>query len=169
MIYKTCRTLPIHNFNEIGITGDLSYLISDGSKHTEDELKESWLDILNEFIIIHPDQTIKYENDLKEKLFLMVTRLVVLENMINLDFYPESILKKLNLKKERVRKEFNKTRQKTAHLRAKLKTSDKVETEVNGFEKTLAHLTKFYGAKIDRHTTTVSEWLELKQAAIKDG
>lgn len=169
MIYKTCRELPIHNFNEIGITNDFKHLISDKSEHSEEELKEAWLDILNEFILINPESGLKYENELKIQLFKLVTRLQVLENMIRFSIYSEDLLKKLGITKKNIRRELNKTRQKTTKLRAKLKVDEKVETEVNGFEKTLAQLTKFYGAKIDRFTTTVSEWLELRNTAINNG
>lgn len=169
MTYKNCRELPIHNFNEIGLSNDLSYLISDNSKHDDQELKDAWLDILTDFILINPDKGIKYENELKQRLFYLVNRLSVLEKVIEYDLYTDAILGKLKLKKKNVRREFNKVRQRTAQLRAKLKTEEKVEQEVNTFEKTLAQLTKFYGAKIDRFTTTVSEWLELKDTAFRNG
>ncbi len=46
MLYKNCRELPYHNFNEIQVEGDLNYLVKDKGKHSEEELKEHWIDIL---------------------------------------------------------------------------------------------------------------------------
>lgn len=169
MIYKTCRELPIHNFNEISLTSDLTYLVKDGTKYSIEQLQDAWLDILSEFILINPNQLLKYEESLKQDLFLMISKIKVLENIINNNLYTSTILNKLNIKKERVKKEYNKLRHKIAVLTSKLKGEEKAKKELNSFEKTLAVMTKFYGAKMDRKTTTVSEWLELKQAMTKDG
>ena len=51
-LYKNCRELLYHNFNEIQLTGDLSYLIKDNEEHTEDELTEHWENIVEEYLEI---------------------------------------------------------------------------------------------------------------------
>lgn len=49
MLYKNCRELLYHNFNEIQITGDLTYLIKDGAEHDDNELKSHWINIIEEY------------------------------------------------------------------------------------------------------------------------
>ena len=49
MLYRNCRELLYHNFNEIQITGDLTYLIKDNAEHGQEELREHWVEILEEY------------------------------------------------------------------------------------------------------------------------
>lgn len=167
MIYQNCRELPIHWFNEIGLTGDLKYLIKDG-EHTEEELNDAWLDILSEYVLIHPIGFLKQEQQEKQKLAYMSQRMAIIKTVMDFDVYSDELLKKLKLTRKTIKKEYNKLRQKTAQLHARLNTKEEIKQEQSGFEKTVIQLSKYYGFKIDRYTTTVSEWLQFI-GEVKDG
>lgn len=51
-LYRNCRELLYDSFNEIKLTGDLTYLIKDNEKHDEKELIERWEEILDEYFTI---------------------------------------------------------------------------------------------------------------------
>lgn len=128
MLYRNCRELPIHNFNEIEVTGDLTYLIKEGN-HDEKELEKHWIDILDEAITLSKDQgQTKFFRDKAELLYLE-TKLKVLSGIgyiVNLEI-SEAQKKDIDslLKKYRV----------TNIEQSILETTDKINLKISQFKR----------------------------------
>lgn len=84
MLYKNCRELPMHNFNEIQVENDLSYLIKDGAEHDSEELERHWIDILEESFKLSKDHS-------QQKFFRDRAELIYLETKITILSYVKEL------------------------------------------------------------------------------
>lgn len=163
MLYKSCRELPMHNFNEIQLTNDLSYLIKDGSDHSQEELQQQWIDILDERSQTNKDRTqTKYFRDSSELLFLE-TKLNILTTLSKLVYDNLNEDQKANY--DKILKGY--------HVKdieqAVLVTTDKLNLKISqfktaydneknsNFEDILASM-RMAGYHVNRHEITVSEF-----------
>src|SRR5690606_18336336 len=70
MLYKNCRELPIHNFNEVLVYGNYSALIKEG-EYPKTELIEAWNGIIDEYYSLSNDKSVsKIFRDKAEIVFL---------------------------------------------------------------------------------------------------
>ena len=86
MLYRNCRELLYHNFNEIQITGDLTYLIKDNAEHNQEELRNHWVNILEEYCELSNN----YE---QKKFFIDKAELKSLEIKLNVLVHLNPIMK----------------------------------------------------------------------------
>lgn len=178
MLYKNCRELPYHNFNEVQVEGDLTYLIKDKTEHDDIELKEHWINILEEYFTLTNDfsQT-KFFRDKAELNYLQL-KLSVLKHV--------KPLLRLNLNKAQKEKidEVLKKYRVTDVEQDILGTTDDINLKINrfnlaynsekksNFEELLA-LMRMNGCQVNRHEITVTEWIALlnqmkKQSSLKN-
>ena len=156
----------MHNFNEIQITNDLTYLIKDKDKHDDNELKRHWINILDESFKLSKDNA-------QKKFFRDRAELLYLE--MKLTFIGHALeLKKLSLEDEHIKQldEILKKYRVTNIEQEILQTTDKINlkisqfnkqynTDKNGnFDKTLATM-RINGYHVNRHDITVTEWIAL--------
>lgn len=148
MLYKNCRELPIHNFNEC-MEGNLSYLVVSG-EHTDDELESKWVDILDEYNAL--TKTGVDTNIIKRceivSLQLQIDLIVELSTLSNVEEF-----QKYTQNKDRLIAGL------TNKLNRKIKELPK-NTDKNDFDKTLAVLNS-NGFTIDRFKTPVSEYVKM--------
>lgn len=178
MLYKNCRELPYHNFNEVQVEGDLTYLVKDKEKHDETELKEHWIEILEEYFTLTNDfSQRKFFRDKAELSYLQL-KLNVLKHIQPL------ILSGLN---EKQQKQINEilTKYRVSDIeQAILGTIDDINLKINrfntaysiekksNFEELLA-IMRMNGCQVNRHEITVTEWVALlgqmkKQSSLKN-
>lgn len=166
MLYKNCRELPYHNFNEVQVEGDLTYLIKDKEKHDDVELKNHWINILEEYFKLNNDfSQAKFFRDKSELNYLQLklTTLKHIKPLLDIKLNKEQ-KNKLNelLKKYRV----------TNLDQDILGTTDDINLKINrfnlsydnekksNFEETLAVM-RINGCQVNRHEITVTEWIAL--------
>lgn len=167
MLYQNCRELPYHNFNEIGITGDLKFLIKKG-RHGNKELERHYIEILDEYIQLTDDFA-------QKKFFKDKAELKFLEVKLEILKFFEGIIKENldgdNRKRyDRILKQYRVTDIK----RSILGTQDDINLKINQLKKTdldqknsnfeddLATM-RMNGVNIDRFKITVSELVALKK------
>ena len=179
MLYKNCRELPYHNFNEIQETNDLSYLAKDKEEHDELELKRHWIDILEEYFKLNNDfSQIKFFRDKAELKYLEVklkslNQIKIITSVELTDEQKESI--------DKILKKYN-----VSNIEQDiLGTKDDINLKINrfdlaynnekkgNFEEALAMM-RMNGCQVNRHEITVTEWVALlnqmkKQASFRNG
>lgn len=171
-IYQNCRELPIHNFNEVIITGDLNFLIKDKSTQDPEELKKAWDNILSEFHDISDDKA--YKKILSEKAEIIYLKGKVLACQIIIEVgsnrESEEILKGIKelRKRYRVRDARNTLAATKNKLKLKIAQFERMTTHEESkvsLGSMIANVSRILGYKIDRFTTTVEEWVELLKTA----
>lgn len=166
MLYKNCRELPYHNFNEIQIEGDLKYLIKDTEIHEDNELQDHWLKILEERLKANNDfEQKKFFRDKAELNYLQV-KLTVLEGILPLylfdltDEQQEQIQTILKLYRvSNIEQDILGTKDDINIKISALKKGDDSEKK-GSFDKTLAVM-RMNGYNVNRFDITVSEFDEL--------
>jgi len=158
MLYQNCREIPIHNFNEISITGDMSFLIKEKGKHTEDELQDKWIDLIDEYNgYFNKENESLEKNKQIELLRFEYLKLIAIKNLIlsneNGDEV-KKILKKLNIKEDKLDRFISSC---LSNLN-KLSLENNIKSD-NGysFEESLIVLNE-NGFNVDRFKNTVSEY-----------
>lgn len=177
-LYKNCRELLQHNFNEIQVEGDLTYLIKDGSDVDPEILKKHWIEILAEYFNLTNDFSQKKFFRDKAELKYLELKLTVLEGL-----KPLTTIDLNKEQKEQVNKILKGYRVKDLDS-AILGVKDVINMKVNAFNKSYQTETKsnfedelamfrLNGCFINRMDITVSEWVSLKnkmkQKAPKNG
>ncbi len=171
-LYQNCRELPIHNFNEIIITGDLSFLVKDGSQQDEKELADHWQNIISEFHEISNDKL--YNRILMEKAEIIYLQGKVLACQIVFGLLGRKLSHEVAEKVDELRQRY-----KIRNVKSSLAQSrNKLKLKIAQFERMTTHeeskaslgsmianLSRVLGYKIDRFTTTVEEWIELVKTA----
>lgn len=171
-LYQNCRELPIHNFNEIIITGDFKFLVKDGSEQDTEELANHWQNIIDEFHEISNDKTFNMLLKNKAELMYLQGKCMACEIIIslfgmNLNDYQKELIQKL-------RKSY---RIKDAKL-SLAHTTNRLNIKISQFERMSSHkesktslgamiinISRIVGYKLDRFTTTVEEWVEAVKMA----
>lgn len=157
MLFQNCRELPIHNFNEICITNDLTFLVKEDSKDYKDEdLLEKWISIVDEYNKLQ-NNTSSYDDRLKqEKNKLKLSQMYALLILDYLEKDKQIVRKlcsKINVVYEKLDLFINQT---IKELRKEEQFNE--NSNENQLEETLAILNE-NGFKIDRFKTPVSEYI----------
>jgi len=162
MLYENCRTLTIHNFNEITITGNLKFLIIEG-EHTEDELKDKWQEIIGEYETLAKDQKVMNLYRLRGEINYLEKYLKYLqlaeEAHINGKDVKELIKPALP---QQLHALISSTSNKLRKLVKEFADEEqrKIEHNPQVFEEAIASA-KGNGYLIDRYTLPVSEWIAI--------
>lgn len=178
-IYQSCSELPLYNWIELCVTGELKWLIREGNPT---DLAEAYLKIADEYAEVSKDEKAGRVLRLKIQIATLNNKLICIESAVNFlaiqrndevinilrTQYGFNSLKYDNLDED-LRKTISKA--KTDHV--KLKT---LENQLNqlvssgggtikreDFYSELAILGKWAGRQISAQTHTVMEYLELKK------
>lgn len=160
MLYKNCRELPIHIFNEISLTNDLNLLIKENNNnYTEDQLLDKWIDIIDEYNKLSGsdnayNEKISYEKN-KLKLYILIA-VRDLRDTVGIDNEELKLLcKDFSFRIDKIDLYIN-------SILKSLKTQDELDKlnidKKNNFEDILAVLNE-NGFNINRFITPVSEYL----------
>lgn len=165
-IYKSCRELPIHNFNEIIVTSDLTNLIKDGSAQDEKELAVHWQFILDEYHEISNDKT--FIRILKDKAEIIYLQNKAFACEIIIGLFGKELNDEQKSLIDELRKKYRVKNAKTSLSH----TKNRLNLKIAQFERMTSHpeskssfgamivrVSRILGYKIDRFTTTVEEWL----------
>lgn len=172
MLYKNCRELPYHNFNEIQVEGDLTYLVKDKEKHDDIELQKHWDFIIEEYFDLTNDFSQKKFFRDKAELNYLQLKLTVMEKSkylltLDLDKDNRDALNEM-LKNYKVADLDNDILSVKDDIHLKLnrfKSAYNVEN-TGTFEDMLASM-RMNGIQVNRHEITVSEWVSLLKQAQK--
>lgn len=168
LIYRNCRELPIHNFNEC-MNGDMTYLIA--GKRTPNAVKlflqtvnteQVWLEIMNEYIELSKNNRAKKMLQNKNKIIWLQRRLNVLELIqqgIDEGYDVSEYLTEYKLKKEKVKSQIALAKNELARLAPKNENHED-EKSKNDFDTSIAYILE-NGYQINRFTTVVSEYCEI--------
>jgi hypothetical protein len=164
-LYRACRELPIHNFNEVANNNDFSFLKKNNQDVVSDEvLQLAWLDILDEFLKISNNVYADNILNKKSKIILLHKRLEVLQAMKyciirNIDI--EAELKEYRIKKDKIDVQISLVQNDINRLSNSLpKEQEQQASSEEGnqnFEASIAVLLE-KGYRIDRYTMVVTEW-----------
>lgn len=171
MLYQNCRYLPIHCFNEINITGDLTFLIEERNtlsekdikkKYPEDLLQKKWEEIIQEYEKLAKNKKSAYLYSLRAEIIYLQYRIIFFASAQELIELGEDVSQMIHpLKKQQIKPMLASAKN---NLNTKLKQLDKEtdnkESDVQDFEKALA-VVKGNGYSVDRFTLPVSEWIEI--------
>lgn len=80
--YKTCAELPLDNFIEITITGDLQPLIVEGNPTTE-QLQTAWSEIFMEYSDLAPNVDQTYLLNLTRDIKVIEGKLQIIQSIVN--------------------------------------------------------------------------------------
>lgn len=167
-LYKNCRELLYHNFNEIQLTGDLTYLVKDGVTHDEEELKEHWINILEEYLMLtNSFEQKKFFRDKAELKYLelKLTILLHLKPLIGMEMSKEN-----KIEIESILKQYRVTDIDQDILATKDDINIKVSRFKNAYKEDdkqkatfedIISTFRINGVSINRMETTVSEYVSL--------
>jgi hypothetical protein len=163
MLYRNCRELPVHNFNEIVITNNLSFLIKDQEEHKQEELKSHWKEIITEYETLIDDSKIAYMYRLKAEIIYLKQKIqfLILAQAIYEAGY--DISEHIKPIKPQELKTYISAARNTLNLKLKQEANDGKESKdipINAFEEAIA-TAKGNGYLIDRYTLPVSEWIAI--------
>lgn len=171
-IYQNCRELPIHNFNEVIITGDLNFLVKDKSIQDPELLNQQWKNILDEFHEISNDKAFNRILLEKAEIIYLQGKVLACQVIIGIgtNGQNEEITEKI--KELRSRYRIRDVKQALASTKNKLKLKIAQFERMTTHEESkvslgamIANVSRILGYKIDRFTTTVEEWVELIKTA----
>ncbi|MXV39350.1 hypothetical protein GO491_11795 [Flavobacteriaceae bacterium Ap0902] len=156
MLYKNCRELPIHNFNEC-MEGNFSYLVISG-EHSEIEIQEKWIGIIDEYnslITKGADINISKKAEILG-LHLKINLITILQELKSVESLADGEFKDL-IKKYGKPTLLAGLKNK---LNRKLNELPEQKDSENDFDKTLAVLNS-QGFNVDRFKTPVSEYIKM--------
>ena len=182
--YNSIENLPIYNFNKIGETGDLKYLLkNESAKVSIDILEETYSKILTEYL----DATAKFGNNSQlynahNQIIAFKLRFdVIMLNCFNLNLnYNEKSIEALQWAGYTISKDRSIAEQvhEIAHKAQNLKTKwmqkeqeiKKLEERDSGisFDQYVWRLSDKKGYKLNTKEITVSEWLAMEANMIID-
>jgi len=177
-LYRACRELPVHNFNEVASNNDFSFLKKNPNDVVSDEdLQLAWLDILDEYLTISKNALVLNAMSKKAKVILLEKKLHVLEVMKfcaerGIDIDEE--LKEYRLKKDKIQINIGLIKNDINRLSNSMPNETERKNSNTDFDRSIAMLNK-NGFNINRFTTVVSEWvqalniLEQQQIANQNG
>lgn len=174
MLYKNCRELPIHIFNEILVSEDLGLLVKkpEGLAPPSEELVKHWDALLDEYSEIAKDEASKkIYRDKAEILFLEqklnALRIIFILGQVAKDERQTAEYKALRtkFKVKDIKKDLA-----TAENLLRLKVEDfkrmnANESNPNSFDYNLVWVGTILGFQINRFTTSVAEWANLVKMA----
>lgn len=163
MLYENCRTLPIHNFNEITLTGNLSFLIIDKGEHSEDELQQHWQEIIQEYETLAKDQKVISLYRIKGEIIYLKNNLYYLELAEVLHDNDVDVTEMIKpVSPDQLHALVSSTRNKLNLRMKQYETEEKqdIEHSPQAFEEAVA-AAKGNGYLIDRYTLPVSEWIAI--------
>lgn len=160
MIFKKCNQLPIHNFNEIATTQNLNYLKKDlNSEVPEEELQQTWIDILDEYFRISNNTYASQLFRKKINVLLLEKRLHVLEVLkvcIERGCNVDAEMKMYRVTKDNISASIGIIKNDLTRITKTIQVGDTHQDETE-FDRTIAIILK-NGFHINRNTTVVSEW-----------
>lgn len=166
-LYQNCRELPIHNFNEIIITGNLNFLVKDGSIQNDDELAVLWQSILDEFHELSDDKS--YNQLLKNKAEIIYLQGKVMACEILIALFGRTLTEEQEAKVKELRSKYKIKNAKTALAHTRNRLNIKVDQfnrmtsnseSKHNLGRMISNVSRIVGYKIDRFNTTVEEWIE---------
>lgn len=171
MLYSNCRYLPIHNFNEVTITGDLTFLIQEREllqkeeiikKYPKEVLESKWLEILNEYENITQNKKTEYLYKLKAEVIYLQNRVIYLSLILESLQEGYDVTNIINPEKTEDIKLLLASAKNNLNTKLRQLESETIENKAGkqDFEKALA-IVKGNGYLIDRFTLPVSEWVEI--------
>lgn len=180
MLYKNCRELPIHNFNECEAFNDYQYLIKDKKEHADEDLYSKWGEIYAEYLeLLKSDEIRSFYKD-KMALYLLSAKVKQIESIKTIiGLMPYLGEEESKAMKEQVSKIAKKMRIDNVDQAFEI-FSSRLQTKIDDFNRMydskketstvddmIPVLIK-QGYPINRHTTTVSEYCNILNAIQKN-
>lgn len=163
-LYLRCNELPIHNFNEIATNSDFSYLKKNRNDDiSNSDLEMAWITILDEYFRISKNTMALGLLKKKCGLIYLEKKLQVFEALkicIDLKIDVSEKLKEYRINNVTIDAHIGMIKNDISRIFAQLQKEEEVKQDNQNFDKTIAIILK-NGYQINRHTTVVSEWVQI--------
>ena len=189
-IYKTCRELNMFRFYEILDTKEYRFLLKDYDieidEKLKNELREVWIEIFKEYIVLKDDREIKKSFRKLALINKLETKLSICTNLLNCFLnqstkkgqktiikelrhwgYHIRLDKPLQNEVDRIINNFKSLKSSINIKKAEFEKEFKKELsqEKINIDRQVVNVEQILGNTIDLHTTMVSKWIEYVKTA----
>lgn len=176
--YTSCFDLPLYNFIQITLTNDLHWLVISGNP---DNLAELWSEILGEYSDISETPEMVQAFKLKKKIKFLSNKIDFVNILLNrlslgkntgviellveqgFTFTFDDLPTDIERSRKRLSNDTAKLRMALADYASLVKEDGDIAT-LQSWEDELFELSKYRGFAIDKHKTTVSEFVAIRKS-----